>query len=165
MATVLRDYVARGLSIPGVRSGVDIQPWPNSTQSRPTASSSANNGGDYVAGRRALSSRYAARWLLALHDQDVDTYAVMVFDLLAELAQELPVADEFFLGRGRDPIEKRDAAITERILHLILKLSQASVLYTAFDDLFQKWLDRASSLDVDQQMVRFYSVEHRVSLT
>ena len=89
----------------------------------------------------------------------------MVFDLLAELAQELPVADEFFLGKGRDPIEKRDAAITERILHLILKLSQASVLYTAFDDLFQKWLDRASSLDVDQQMVRFYSVEHRVSLT
>ncbi|TBU65728.1 hypothetical protein BD310DRAFT_803111 [Dichomitus squalens] len=152
LATVLRDYVARGLSIPGVRSGVDIQPWPNTTQSRPTAASSANNGGDYVAGRRSLSSRYAARWLLALHDQDIEVYAVMVFDLLVELSQELPVADEFFLGKGRDPIEKREAAITERILHLILKLSQVSVLYTAFDDLFQKWLDRASSLDVDQQM-------------
>lgn len=77
----------------------------------------------------------------------------MVFDLLVEQAQELPVADEFFLGKGRSLVEKREAVITERILHLILKLSQATVLFTTFDDLFQKWLDRASSLDVDQQLV------------
>ncbi|KAI1795782.1 hypothetical protein LXA43DRAFT_1163651 [Ganoderma leucocontextum] len=152
LATMLRDYIARGLSIPGVRSGADVQPWPNTTQSRPNASASANNGGDYVAGRRALASRYAARWLLALHDQDIEAYAVMVFDLLVEQAQELPVADEFFLGKGRGLVEKREVVITEKILHLILKLSQASVLFTTFDDLFQKWLDRASSLDIDQQM-------------
>ncbi|TFK89146.1 hypothetical protein K466DRAFT_545801 [Polyporus arcularius HHB13444] len=152
LATMLRDYVARGLSLPGVRSGVDVQPWPTPTYVRPTAASSANNGGDYVAGRRALSSRYAARWLLALHDLDVDAYAVMVFDLLVEQAQDLPVSDEFFLGKGRDTVEKREATITEKILHLILKLSQVSVLFTAFDDLFQKWLDRASSLNVDEQI-------------
>lgn len=153
LATMLRDYVARGLSLPGVRSGVDVQPWPTPTYARPSAASSANNGGDYVAGRRALSSRYAARWLLALHDQDVDAYAVMVFDLLVEQAQELPVSDEFFLGKGHDSVEKREATVTEKILHLILKLSHASVLFTTFDDLFQKWLDRASSLNVDDQIV------------
>lgn len=103
---MLRDYVARGLSLPGVRAGVDQQPWPSSTQSRPTAASSANNGGDYVAGRRALSNRYAARWLLALHDQGVDEYATMVFDVLVEHAQDLPIADDFFLGKGRDPVAK-----------------------------------------------------------
>ncbi|KAI0670290.1 hypothetical protein C8Q78DRAFT_114403 [Trametes maxima] len=152
LATMLRDYVAKGLSLPGVRSGVDIQPWPSTTQPRPTAASSANNGGDYIAGRRALSSRYAARWLLALHDQDVDEYATVVFDLLVEQAQDLPVSDDFFLGKGRDPVNKRDVVITEKILQLILRLNQASVVFTAFDDLFQKWLSRASSLEVDQQI-------------
>lgn len=44
--------------------------------------------------------------------------------------------------------------ITEKLLHLILKLNQASVVFTTFDDLFQKWLSRASSLDIDQQIVR-----------
>ncbi|KAI9070388.1 hypothetical protein FKP32DRAFT_1586228 [Trametes sanguinea] len=152
LATMLRDYVARGLSLPGVRSGVDIQPWPSSTYSRPTAASSANNGGDYVAGRRALSNRYAARWLLALHDQGVDEYATMVFDLLVELAQDLPVADDFFLGQGRDPVDKREVVITEKLLHSIVKLNQASVVFTTFDDLFQMWLARASSLDTDSQL-------------
>lgn len=150
---MLRDYVARGLSLPGVRSGVDIPPWPSTSQTRPTPASSANNGGDYVAGRRSLSMRYAARWLLALHDQDIDGYATMVFDILVEKAHELPVADEFFLGKGRGAGDRKEATVTEKTLHLILKLSQASVLFTAFDDLFQKWLERASSLDVDQQLV------------
>ena len=150
---MLRDYVAKGLSLPGVRSGVDIQPWPSSSQGRPTPATSANNGGDYVAGRRALSLRYAARWLLALHDMDIDSYATMVFDLLVEQAHELPVSDEFFLGQGRANTDRKEVIVTEKTLHLILKLSQASVLFTAFDDLFQKWLERASSLDVDQQMV------------
>ena len=162
---MLRDYVARGLSLPGVRSGVDAQPWPASTHSRPSAASSANNGGDYVAGRRALLSRYAARWLLALHDLDGNAYAMLVFDLLVEQAQELPVSDEFFLGKGRDTVEKRETIITEKVLQLILKLSQASVLFTTFDDLFQKWLDRASSLNVDDLMVRVAPVLVRKMLT
>lgn len=133
-----------------------MQPWPSSTHSRPSAASSANNGGDYVAGRRALLSRYAARWLLALHDLDFEAYGVMVFDLLVEQAQELPVSDEFFLGKGRESTETRETMVTEKVLQLILKLSQASVLFTVFDDLFQKWLDRASSLDVDELAVRIY---------
>ncbi|CDO71214.1 hypothetical protein BN946_scf184863.g9 [Trametes cinnabarina] len=152
LATMLRDYVARGLNLPGVRSGTDAQPWPSSTYSRLTAASSANNGGDYVAGRRALANRYATRWLLALHDQGVDQYATTVFDLLVELAQDLPVADEYLLGKGRDPIEKRDIVVAERLLHCIVKLNQASVVFTSFDDLFQMWLARASSLDIDSQL-------------
>ncbi|KAI0831397.1 hypothetical protein BC628DRAFT_1312212 [Trametes gibbosa] len=152
LAMMLRDYVARGLNLPGVRSGVDLQPWPSASQSRPTAASSANNGGDYVAGRRALSNRYAARWLLALHDQSIDEYATVVFDLLVERAQDLPIVDDFFMGKGRDPISKREVVITEKLLHLILKLNQASVVFTTFDDLFQKWLARASSLEIDEQI-------------
>ncbi|KAH9856975.1 hypothetical protein C2E23DRAFT_892456 [Lenzites betulinus] len=152
LATMLRDYVARGLSLPGVRSGADLQPWPSANQSRPTAATSANNGGDYVAGRRALSNRYAARWLLALHDQGLDEYATVVFDLLVEHAQDLPIADDFFLGKGRDPVAKREVVVTEKLLHLILKLNQASVVFTTFDDLFQKWLARASSLEIDEQI-------------
>ena len=84
---------------------------------------------------------------------DIDSYATMVFDLLVEQAHELPVSDEFFLGQGRANTDRKEVIVTEKTLHLILKLSQASVLFTAFDDLFQKWLERASSLDVDQQMV------------
>ncbi|KAH9946036.1 uncharacterized protein BXZ73DRAFT_86240 [Epithele typhae] len=151
LATMLRDYVARGLSLPGVRSGAGEQPWPQSTQSRPAGAGSANNGGDYIAGRRSLSTRYAARWLLALHDQDINNYSVIVFDLLVEQANELPVGDDFFLGKGYGGDQRKEAIITEKILLLILKLSQASVLFTSFDDLFQKWLERASSLDVDKQ--------------
>ena len=157
---MLRDYVAKGLSLPGVRSGVEVQPWPSTTQGRSAPASSVNNGGDYVAGRRSLCLRYAARWLLALHDQDIDRYATMVFDLLVEQAHELPVADEFFLGRAYGASEKKEATITEKVLQLILKLSQASVLFTAFDDLFQRWLERASSLNVDQQLVSRTSMRY-----
>ncbi|KAI8998560.1 hypothetical protein BD414DRAFT_519687 [Trametes punicea] len=152
LATMLRDYVARGLSLPGVRSGTDMQPWPSAISLRPTAAASANNGGDYVAGRRALSNRYAARWLLALHDQGVDEYAGMLFDLLVEHAEGMSIADEFFIGQYRDRVEKREFDAAEKVLHSILKLNQASVVFTAFDDLFKKWLARASSLNLDQQI-------------
>ena len=109
--------------------------------------------------------RYAARWLLALHDQNLDNYAMMVFDLLVEQAHELPITDEFFLGAGQSDGKRREVVVTEKVLNLILKLSQASVLFTTFDDLFQKWLERASSLDADQQLVRITDIKQCFWLT
>ncbi|OBZ75571.1 hypothetical protein A0H81_04216 [Grifola frondosa] len=132
LATMLRDYVAQGRNL--------------------LASVLANNGGDYVASRRLLSSRYAARWMLALHDQDINGYGIMLFDLLVEHAQDSGVVDEYFLSKEREESQKRRRfATTDKVLHAIIKLSQASIVFTTFDDLFMKWLERASDLTLDQQ--------------
>lgn len=99
MAIILRDYVARGRNLPGVRSG-EPQAWPIESQSRPHATPAASNGGDYVAGRRALLQRYAAPWMLALHDLDIDAYGKLVFELACEHAEEASFHDDYFLGSG-----------------------------------------------------------------
>lgn len=56
---------------------------------RPALSSSVNNGGDYVASRRALLSRYATPWLLALHHQDRDKYSSLLYDICVELTDDV----------------------------------------------------------------------------
>ena len=80
-----------------MRSG-ELQPWPTQTQIRPAAAGAPSNGGDYVATRRALLTGYAAPWMLALHDQDITSYATTVYDLLAEHAEEQAYWDSSFLG-------------------------------------------------------------------
>lgn len=82
LAIILRDYVAKGRNLPGVRSGTDIRSWPSHVQPRAKAANAANNGGDYVASRRALLTLYASRWMYALHSLNIDDYATIVFDLL-----------------------------------------------------------------------------------
>ncbi|TCD71880.1 hypothetical protein EIP91_000012 [Steccherinum ochraceum] len=98
LATILRDYVARSRTLPGVWVGVDNQPWPSTNRSRPIAANSASNGGDYVATRRALAERYVVPWLLALHDKDINAYAVLVYDLTAEHAEAGYTDDYDLLG-------------------------------------------------------------------
>jgi hypothetical protein len=98
LATILRDYLEKKAALPGVRSGHDLHPWPLVEQPRPIPTSSMNNGGDYVASRRALLNRYASRWLLALHDLDVFRYADLLYELSAEIADEGMIQDDVFLG-------------------------------------------------------------------
>lgn len=99
LAIILRDYVARGRILPGVRSG-EPNAWPFQIQQyRPSATPAASNGGDYVASRRTLLTRYAAPWMLALHDLDISTYGQLIFELLCEHAEDGVVQDEFFLGK------------------------------------------------------------------
>ena len=93
----MRDYVARRRNAPGVRSGTDIAPWPAPVQSRP-GGGSPNNGGEYVSGRRELRTIYASRWLLALHDLDIDRYGVMLFEILVECSEEHLFNDDYFNG-------------------------------------------------------------------
>jgi hypothetical protein len=47
-----------------------------------------NNGGDYVASRRALLTRYAVKWLVELHDQDPALYGVLMYEICVETSQE-----------------------------------------------------------------------------
>lgn len=104
----MRDYIARGHNIPGVRSGTDVPPWPAPLQARPGGTGSPNNGGEYVSGRRELRTIYASRWLLALHDQDIDRYATMVFDTLVEYSEDDLFTDEYFNGKVSDDNRKVD---------------------------------------------------------
>jgi hypothetical protein len=60
--------------------------WPPVHHDRPLHGGSVQNGGDYLASRQALLHRYARRWLVALHNQDVDLYGGSMFDTCDELA-------------------------------------------------------------------------------
>lgn len=98
LATILRDYVARNRTLPGVRVGLDHQPWPSTGHSRPIAANAASNGGDYVATRRALAHRYVVPWLLAFHDRDINSYATLLYDLTAEHAEGSLIDDYSLIG-------------------------------------------------------------------
>ncbi|CCM02372.1 uncharacterized protein FIBRA_04467 [Fibroporia radiculosa] len=152
LGIMLRDYIAKGKSLPGVRSATEAQPWPSSVLSKTAKASSVNNGGDYVASRRALSIQYASRWMLAFHNLDVDNYADTVFTLLVRQTDTDETLDEYFLGKEVDDRRmRRQLASADKLLKLIIKLNQVSVLFTAFDDLFKRWLERANSLTPDSQ--------------
>lgn len=106
LAAILRDYLAQGRQLPGVRIGVDSVAWPSANTTRPTPKSAVNNGGDYVASRRALLNQYVARWLLAFHDQDSNEYAKVLFEICTELAEDALIDDKLFLGPGNFQAEK-----------------------------------------------------------
>jgi len=83
---ILRDFIPSGMNLPGIRSAFDTPMWPTPRDARRAQTSSANNSGGYVAARRSLLSRYAARWLLALHDQDVIAYARLLFEIIQDIS-------------------------------------------------------------------------------
>jgi len=86
LATVLREFVAKKKQLPGVRSDTDIFAWPSLPDFRPGATSLSSNGGDYVTARHSLLSRFAAPWLLELHELDSVLYGQVVFDTCSEIA-------------------------------------------------------------------------------
>jgi hypothetical protein len=106
LATILRDYLAKQQVLPGVRPGNETLPWPSNRTLRPGPTSSTNNGGDYVASRRALLDRYASRWLQALHNLDVAMYSAFLFDISAEISDERVVRDDTFLETLSEDVEK-----------------------------------------------------------
>ncbi|KAK0197058.1 hypothetical protein F5146DRAFT_1099379 [Armillaria mellea] len=85
LATILRDYVARQQSLPGVRTADETNPWPEARTLRHVPPSSVHNGGDYVTARRSLLSHYAIPWLSALHNEDADNYAMLLYESLLRL--------------------------------------------------------------------------------
>ncbi|KAI0302159.1 hypothetical protein BC826DRAFT_987563 [Russula brevipes] len=125
LEVILRDYIPLGRELPGVRTSSMPQPWPNSTKLPSAASSS--NGGDYVTQRRSLLRSYATAWLFALHDLDVASYGQMCFELVLEIAGETPGAEA--------------SELVDLSLRHIIRLCQAFVVFTAFEDLFLSWLE------------------------
>jgi hypothetical protein len=107
LAAILRDYLAQGRQLPGVRTGLESLPWPSANNNtRPAPASTVNNGGDYVASRRALLNQYVARWLLAFHDQDVKVYANVLYEICTDLAEDTSINDKLFLGAQEASAEK-----------------------------------------------------------
>ncbi|KAF9246494.1 hypothetical protein BU15DRAFT_40292 [Melanogaster broomeanus] len=141
LATILRDFISAGHSLPGIRPPTEPASWPSSQDSRRAVpTSSVNNGGDYVASRRTLLQKYVARWLLALHNQDISAYPRIVFDVTRDIA-----TDYTFRASASmilvEPLEKNHGPdIADRCLRFVIKLSQTSVDFTALDDLFLLWL-------------------------
>ncbi|KAJ8700118.1 hypothetical protein PTI98_003174 [Pleurotus ostreatus] len=133
LAAILRDFLAKQKPLPGIRSAMDSHPWPYTQDSRPSPSGSANNGGDYIAARRGMLSRYACRWLRAFHDQNPPQYAVLLFGLAQEIAEigDIP-ADSSNTGKR---------VTYDRTLSNIAGFMRASVTFTVGDDLFLFWLE------------------------
>ena len=84
--------MAKQKTLPGIRPASEQLAWPSATSSRLAPANPLHNGGDYVASRRALQNRYAAKWLSEMHDQDPTLYAELMYDICVEIAQE-PTVD------------------------------------------------------------------------
>ncbi|KAG7092480.1 hypothetical protein E1B28_008832 [Marasmius oreades] len=141
LATILRDYLAKQLPLPGVRSINDPAPWPPVHGTRHAPSASVNNGGDYVASRRALVNRYAIPWLAALHNQDSDKYAAILYDICNEVVDN---TSQFTWETLQHP--EKDPDKYEKILRLMLRVSHNSIMFSASEALFVRWLrDMGSS--------------------
>ncbi|KAK0483676.1 hypothetical protein IW261DRAFT_1464504 [Armillaria novae-zelandiae] len=153
LATILRDYVAKQQSLPGVRMTDDVNPWPEARTLRHVPPSSVHNGGDYVMARRSLLSHYAIPWLSALHQEDAENYGMLLYGASVQLAQtslfaDLVVAPSPDFSPSTDTVtHNRDAQYFDRLLRLIIRLSQNSVTFTIFDDLFVRWLEAVSDSD------------------
>lgn len=129
-----------------------------------------NNGGDYVAARRALLNRYAARWLLALHNLDVSLYAALLYDISEEISDQRFIQDDTFLESISIEAQKviisielpllliltsmkgQDVKHFDQVLRLIIKLSQTSLAFTVFDQLFMRWLVSVSAKNLCRQV-------------
>ncbi|KAF5380960.1 hypothetical protein D9615_003973 [Tricholomella constricta] len=140
LAVILRDYLAKQKTLPGVRSTQDPVLWPSSHISRPMPSSSVNNGGDYLATRRTLLSRYTKPWLMALHDLDKTSYAALIYE--ACLEAEIPSANVDKIG-VTPAVAHKDRLLRQcdKVLHFITRLSHISIAFDVFDELFLHWLE------------------------
>ncbi|KAL0581716.1 hypothetical protein V5O48_000298 [Marasmius crinis-equi] len=146
LATILRDYLAKQRPLPGVRSAKDPAPWPPTQSARQAPSNSINNGGDYVASRRALVNRYAVPWLAALHDQSPDNYAMILYDICNEVVDNTSTSESSW-DVLHDAEDSRDPENYERVLRLMVRLSQNSIMFSASEAIFTRWLYLASSVE------------------
>ncbi|KAF9533011.1 hypothetical protein CPB83DRAFT_806739 [Crepidotus variabilis] len=131
LAIILREYIAKQNSLPGMRTSRYVPVWPSHSDNRPAPSANLmSNGGDFVVARRALLSRFAVPWLLELHDLDPMLYCRIIFQHCIQAADD----HEFEVGLSmvnKDPSSTR----YETILRAIIKLSQSSVIFTSFDEI------------------------------
>ncbi|KAJ7235476.1 hypothetical protein B0H12DRAFT_1141671 [Mycena haematopus] len=146
---ILRDYLAKQRALPGVRTASTPPSWPSPQSSRLGPASSVNNGGDYVASRRALLNRYALKWLSEMHDQDPTLYGVLMYQICAEASQDNSLDVDISKISSEHERKRRDADLSDRLLKSIIRLSQTSgVAFSVFDTLFLRWLEHITTMDV-----------------
>ncbi|KIK57795.1 hypothetical protein GYMLUDRAFT_228917 [Collybiopsis luxurians FD-317 M1] len=154
LATILRDYLAKQRMLPGVRSASDPLPWPSIPNGRLAPSNSANNGGDYVASRRALLSRYAIPWLLALHHQNADSYCNLLFDICAELTDDvIDLPTDLFTEDPSHDVKTHAAQYHDKVLRALTRLLQNSITFTVSENLFVRWLSSLSTSGIVSQSI------------
>jgi hypothetical protein len=164
LATILREFVSRKKQLPGVRSDKDILPWPSLPDFRSGASNLSSNGGDYVTARHSLLSRFAAPWLLELHELDSVLYGQVVFNTCSEVAGDQNAGAteaytgnmtrntkvvNFFLPRVPNAIDHLTqlSRHCESLLRSIIKLCHTSVIFSVFDFIFIRWMELAYQLE------------------
>ncbi|KAF9075268.1 hypothetical protein BDP27DRAFT_1315801 [Rhodocollybia butyracea] len=150
LASILRDYLAKQRVLPGVRSAADPLPWPPVPHGRSASSSS----GDYLASRRALCSRYAIPWLLALHHLNAENYCALLYDICVELTDDvidLPmdlVAEDVSYDGKVHATQYHD-----KLLRSLTRLVQNSVTFTVSEKLFVRWLSSVSTSGLASQSI------------
>lgn len=147
LATILREYVAKQRVLPGVQSSRDVS-WPQTQRSRALPQGSSNNGGDYVATRRSLLAHYAVPWLQALHNEEPETYTDMLFDICLDTSQESLTTYDVLHPKPRASVnpDVNSGKHLDKLLRLIIRLSQNSITFAILDDLFNRWLDVVANL-------------------
>jgi hypothetical protein len=121
------------------------------------------NGGDYLTSRHALLDQYARRWLLALHNLTIDLYSRSLFGTCDDLAYQRVKVDLRNLSCNKSTPEvgyllfpAASSVLTisqrseqcEQVLHHILRLSQAHVLFSVTDTIYLRWLEFAHSYEI-----------------
>ncbi|KAJ6630829.1 hypothetical protein B0H10DRAFT_1938967 [Mycena sp. CBHHK59/15] len=152
LAIILRDYLAKQQTLPGVRPPSESLSWPSAQSARLKPASSVNNGGDYVASRRTLLNRFAVKWLLEMHDQDPALYAALIYEICVETSQQGDLGVDILKLLSQEEQKRRDADWSDKLLKYIIRLSQtAGIAFSTFDDLFLRWLNHVSDADVFSQ--------------
>lgn len=100
-----------------MRSTGETAPWPFGRRSPGGSEAQFSNGREYMTVRTALLSRYAVPWLLALHDQDQESYANILYETCVELADDRIAGSEVFDLTGTDVSRRMkffESALRER---------------------------------------------------
>ncbi|KZT61428.1 hypothetical protein CALCODRAFT_9999 [Calocera cornea HHB12733] len=161
LLTVARDYVSQKKLVPGIRSALDTQPWPTTTAMKSPAipqGGTMTGGNEYIAFRHALLDKYAIPWLLRAHNLDTAAYMKTLHEhclaTAAEETESVRLTEALFPTKdSTEPAPKIDISFADATLRSFLKLCQASVVFTAFDELFMFWLDEISNHGTDSPMV------------
>ncbi|KAF7304918.1 hypothetical protein MKEN_01206100 [Mycena kentingensis (nom. inval.)] len=155
LAIILRDYLGKNRTLPGVRPASEPLPWPLPQLPRAAPGNAGNTGGEYVLCRRALQNRYVVKWLSELHAQDPALYTSSVYDICVELSQD---AASNLMSCPNSQTEATQTA--DRVLKSITRICQIRGTPTsAFDAWFLRWLNDVSNVQIfTQNMTSLYKL-------
>lgn len=105
---IVRDFVAIGKPLPGVRSRFQQPTWPPFTLNGESAGGSSGSGtGEYTDARRAIFDRYANPWLHHLHDLNRSLYAECLYQQCLQLSEASSPSAPGSLSQSEFPEEER----------------------------------------------------------